>query len=138
MFKYDLNGDASSKTAVSLGSPTILGVIDHAIEIDLGAGGIGGKPNTTAADGYYEVDIHLPGGQTAVHHFYRLLGDVTGDGIVDQNDLNEIAASIGEASPTGWTPLTADVTGAGSVTAFDLTLATRSKGRKLGSGLSLG
>ena len=73
-----------------------------------------------------------------MHHFYRLLGDVTGDGIVDQNDLNEIAASIGEASPAGWTPLSADVTGAGIVTAIDLTLATRSKQRKLGSGLSLG
>ena len=71
-------------------------MIDHAIELDFGSGGIGGNPNTTAADGYYEVDIKLPSGQTAVHHFYRLLGDVTGDGIVDQNDLNEIAASIGD------------------------------------------
>jgi len=138
IYKYDLNGDASSKTAVSLGSPTMLDVLDHAIEINFRAGGIGGNPNTTAADGYYEVDIHLPNGQTAVHHFYRLLGDVNGDAIVDENDLNEIAASIGETSPTGWTPLSADVTGAGTVTAFDLTLATRSKGRKLGSGLSLG
>ena len=79
----------------------MLDVIDHAIEIDFGSGGIGGNPNTTAADGYYEVDIKLPNGQTAVHHFYRLLGDVDGDGIVDQNDLNEIAASIGETSQIG-------------------------------------
>ena len=74
-------------------------MIDHAIEIDFGSGGIGGSPNTTAADGYYEVDIKPPGGQVAVHHFYRLLGDVDGDGIVDANDLNEIAASINETSP---------------------------------------
>ena len=138
IYKYDLNGDASSKTPVSLSSPTIFDVIDHAIEIDFGAGGIGGKPNTTAADGYYEVDIHLPSGQTAVHNFYRLLGDVNGDGIVDNNDLNSIAASIGESAPTGLTPLSADVIGSGTITAFDLTLATRSKGRTLGSGLSLG
>jgi len=138
IYKYDLNGDASSKTAVPLSSPTMFAVIDHAIEIDFGSGGIGGNPNTTATDGYYEVDIKLPSGQTSVHHFYRLLGDVAGDGIVDENDLNEIAASIGENSQLGWTPLSADVTGAGSVTAIDLTLATRSKGRKLGSGLSLG
>jgi hypothetical protein len=84
------------------------------------------------------VDIKLPNGQTAAHHFYRLLGDVTGDGVVDNNDLNAIAASIGDSSPTGWTPLSADVTGAGAVTTLDLTLATRSKGRKLGTGLSLG
>ena len=45
-----------------LTSPTIFDVIDHAIEIDFGAGGIGGSPTTTAADGYYEVDIKLPNG----------------------------------------------------------------------------
>jgi hypothetical protein len=138
IYKYDLDGDLSSKAPVSLGGPAILNVIDHAIEIDFGAAGIGGNPNTTAADGYYEVDIKLPNGQTAAHHFYRLLGDVTGDGVVDNNDLNAIAASIGDSSPTGWTPLSADVTGAGAVTTLDLTLATRSKGRKLGTGLSLG
>jgi hypothetical protein len=137
VFKYDLNDDASSKAAVPLSGVNV-DVIDHAIEIDFGTGGIGGNPNTTAADGYYEVDIKLPSGQTAVHHFYRLLGDVNGDMTVDQNDLNEIAASIGDSSPTGWTPLSADVTGAGTVTTIDLTLATRSKGRKLASGLSLG
>ncbi len=104
IYKYDLNGDASSKTPVALSSPTMLSVIDHAIEINFGAGGIGNSPTSTAADGYYEVDIKLPSGQVAVHHFYRLLGDVAGDGIVDQNDLNEIAASIGESSATGWAP----------------------------------
>ncbi len=138
IYKYDLNGDASSKTAVPLGSPTMFDVIDHAIEIDLGSGGIGGNPNTTADDGYYKVVLKLPGQQPATHYFDRILGDVNGDGIVDQNDLNEIAANINERSPSGWTPLSADVTGAGIVTAFDLTLATRSKGRKLGAGLSLG
>ena len=74
----------------------------------------------------------------SVHHFYRLLGDVDGDQIVDQNDLNEIAASVNESAPMGWAPLSADVTGAGTVTAIDLVLATRSKGRALKSGLSLG
>ena len=73
-----------------------------------------------------------------MHHFYRLLGDVTGDGMVDNNDLNAIAAEINLSTPTGCTPLTADVNGDGTVTAFDLTLATRAKGQKLGSGLRLG
>ena len=137
IFKYDLNGTPDSKAAVSLAGISVK-IIDHAIEIDFGTGGVGGNPSTTAADGYYEVDIKPPGGTLSVHHFDRLLGDVTGDGIVDQNDLNEIAASINEAAPTGWTPLSADVTGSGTVTALDLTVATRSKGRKLASGLSLG
>jgi len=86
----------------------------------------------------YELDILLPDGQTAVQHSYRLLGDVTGDGVVDNNDLNAVAAAVGQSTPPGMTALNADVNGDGSVTAFDLTLATRSKGRKLGAGLPLG
>ena len=60
LYKFDLNGTPSSKTPVSLQSPAVLKVIDHAIEIDFGAAGIGevaGSNNTTAADGYYELDV---------------------------------------------------------------------------------
>jgi hypothetical protein len=35
-----------------------------------------------------------------VHHFYRLLADATGDGVVDNNDLNAIAAEINLSSQT--------------------------------------
>lgn len=58
--------------------------------------------------------------------------------------VHEIAASINDTGPIGWTRLSADVKGARNssgtsiVTAIDLTLASRSKGRKFGSGLSLG
>ncbi len=137
LYRYDLNDDASSKTAVSLSGVNAL-VIDHAIELDFGASGLGGGPTTTTADGYYEIDITLPSGMTAVHNFYRLLGDVTGDGTVDENDLNEIAAEINLSNPTGFAPLGADVTGEGTVTALDLTLATRAKGHALKKGLYLG
>ncbi len=137
VYQYDLNDDASSKTPVSLAGVNV-SVIDHAIELDFGANGLGGSPNTTTADGYYELDIKLPNGATAVHHFYRLLGDVTGDGTVDNNDLNEIAAEINLSNPTGLAPLDANVNGDGTVSALDLTLATRAKGHKLKSGLSLG
>jgi len=137
LYKYDLNGRALTKTPIALFGVTD-NVIDHAIELDFGANGLGGSPSTTTADGYYELEIKLPNKTIAVHHFYRLLGDVTGDGVVDNNDLNEIAAEIKLSSQSGMTPLNADVTGAGTVTAFDLALATRLKGRKLGAGLSLG
>ncbi len=137
LYQYDLNDDASSKTPVSLAGVNV-SVIDHAIELDFGANGLGGSPNTTTADGYYELDIKLPNGATAIHNFYRMLGDVTGDGTVDSNDLNEIAAEINLSNPTGLAPLGADVNGDGTVSALDLTLATRAKGHKLKSGLSLG
>jgi Dockerin type I domain len=136
LYQYDLNGDASSKTAVPLSGVTTT-VIDHAIELDFGAAGLGGNANTTAADGYYELDV-IEGGTTYKHFFYRLLGDVTGDGVVDNNDLNAIATELTLSAPTGYSPLSADVNGDGSVTAMDTTLATRAKGHKLGSGLPLG
>ncbi len=136
LYQFDLNDNVSSKTAVSLSGVTV-SVIDHAIELDFGANGLGGSPTTTAADGYYELDIDLPGGTTAVHNFYRMLGDVTGDGMVDNNDLNEIAAEINLSSPTGLAPLGADVTGDGTISALDLTLATRAKGHTLKKSLSL-
>ncbi len=68
----------------------------------------------------------------------RLLGDVTGDGVVDGRDLSAIAAEMTLSSPTGYTPLSGDVDGDGTVTAMDLTLAARAKGHKLGAGLTPG
>ena len=64
LFKYDVNDDAASKTAISLSSVNVE-LIDHAIELDFGANGLGGSPNTTTADGYYELDIKLPSGAVA-------------------------------------------------------------------------
>jgi Dockerin type I domain len=136
LYKYDLNGDASSKAAVPLAGVTA-SVIDHAIELDFGTAGLGGNASTTTADGYYELDVTV-GTTTYKHFFYRLLGDVNGDGVVDNNDLTDIATELAQSSPTGYTPLSADVNGDGSVTAMDTTLATRAKGHKLGTGLPLG
>ena len=60
LYRYDLNGDASSKTAVPLSGVTAT-VIDHAIELDFGTAGLGGNANTTAGDGYYELDVTVGG-----------------------------------------------------------------------------
>ncbi len=147
--QYNLNGGGTG-TPVSLQG--LLAVIDNAIEIDFGTGGIGGNPSTTTADGYYTLTFTPPTGQglPATHAFYRLLGDVNGDGTVNQSDLNEIAAVRGQSvsqiatainqPATGLTPLSMDVNGDGSVNTTDLSLATKSKGRTLSlqSGETLG
>ncbi len=145
--QYNLNG-GGPPTPVSLKG--LLDVIDNAIEIDFGPGGIGGNPSTTTADGYYTLSFTPPSGQglPATHSFYRLLGDVNGDGTVDQNDLNEIAAARGQSltqiatasgqPAMGLTALSMDVNGDGSVNTTDLALATKSKSRSLGNGLKLG
>ena len=47
-------------------------------------------------DGYYELDVNLGGGAEQVFHFYRLLGDIDGRGVVDGTDVNEITAALGQ------------------------------------------
>ncbi len=139
--QYNLNGGGAG-TPVSLQG--LLTVIDNAIEIDFGIRGIGGNPATTTADGYYALSFTPTGSQPGVgstHHFYRLLGDAEGVGVVNQNDLNAIAAARGQSvsqianaigqPATSLTPLSMDVNGDGSVNTTDLALATRSKGNKL-------
>ena len=119
-------------------------VIDNAVEIDFGTNGLGGSPDTTTADGYYALSFSPTGSQpgvAATHHFYRLLGDVEGNGMVDQNDVNanaaarglssiQIASAIGQ-SATGLTPLSQDANGDGLVNSIDQLLASLYKGRKL-------
>ncbi|MDB5349626.1 MAG: cya 2 [Planctomycetota bacterium] len=133
LYRYDLNGTAGSKVEIPLQNK--LSAIDHAIEFDFGTGGVGNTPSTTASDGYYEVDVDLGNGKTGVHHFYRLLGDVNGDSAhtVDDADLALITADLNKTGT-----LATDVNGDGTVNGTDKTLASRSKGRKLGSGLTLG
>ncbi len=146
--------DSGTPTPVSLKG--LLSVIDNAIEIDFGTGGvdptgINNANNSTAADGYYALSFAPSGSQSGVgstQHFYRLLGDVNGDGTVDQNDLNEIAATRGQSATqiatainqpaSGLTALSMDVNGDGSVNTTDLALATKSKGDSLKKGLPLG
>ena len=125
--------DGSGGTQVSLAN--LLQAVDHVIEFNFGASGIGGNPNSTAGDGYYELDLDLEGDGSfeTVRHFYRLLGDANGDHVVDSNDLSMITAAFGQSG----TGLEADVNGDGVVNALDRTLAARSLGRRLASGLPL-
>jgi hypothetical protein len=145
--QYSLEGGGSG---IMVSLKGLLTVIDNAIEIDFGAGGIGGNAGTTTSDGYYSLSFapQAGQGQAATHHFYRLLGDVNGDGTVDQNDLTAIAAARGQSvsqiaaaigqPAASLTALSMDVNGDGSVNTTDLALATKSKGRSVASNLPEG
>ncbi|QEH37254.1 Legume lectin domain protein [Aquisphaera giovannonii] len=137
LMKYNLDGGG---TPVPISLKGLLSVVDDAIEIEFGAGGLGGSPTTTAADGYYALAFKPPSGQGvgSTHHFFRLLGDVTGDGVVDNADLGAVAAAVNQSRTAGYAPLNVDVNGDGKISALDLALATRAKGHKLKSGLPLG
>ncbi len=146
--QYNL-GDSAAIGPVSL--KNMLHVIDDAIEIDFGTGGIGGAAGSATADGYYALTFAPTTGQGngSTHHFDRILGDVTGDGVVDQNDLNAVAAARGQSlgqiataigqPASGLTALSMDVNGDGAVNTIDTSVATTAKnrGNKLGQGLPL-
>ena len=142
-----------------------ISLIDHVMEIDFGAGGIGGSENLpnalsnwaalTADDGYYKLTINT-GGLDATESFYRLFGDVIGNaaggptttgatvngnviGTLSNADLTTIAAAVGQSATAQNPLLNADINGAGSVTSNDRLLAAKSlaAGRHLAAGLHL-
>jgi hypothetical protein len=132
LFRQDLIMSGStpilSDRAEVLLDPAMLTVIDHAIEFDFGAGGIGGSATSTLGDGLYELELDLDGDglfETS-RSFHRLLGDVNGDGVVNQTDLDLIALDYNTTNAN----VPTDVNGDGRVNSLDGLLAKRSKGRR--------
>jgi len=103
--------------------------VDHVMEFDFGAGGIGGQPNDSAGDGYYELSFDLDGDGSfeTGRNFYRLLGDANGDRTVDRADLSVIGAGFGQRGAN----LDEDINGDGRVNVLDRLFAQRALGRHL-------
>ena len=118
------------------------------LDLFFGQYGLGGVARSAASssaaywnqmilgDGYYELDLELDPAQPTVEtklFFYRLLGDVNGDHVVDGNDTYQIAMAESDSTIFG------DANGDGSVDTTDANLAARSKAanRRLGDGLHL-
>ncbi|MFM7055327.1 MAG: cadherin domain-containing protein, partial [Planctomycetota bacterium] len=101
------------------------------IRIDFSAQGIGGNRSSNVGDGYYELGFDTDGDGVFASafdgrkRFYRLLGDVTGDGKVTTVDDSAIYSALGTTNPER------DVNGDGVVNSNDRTLAQRAFGRKL-------
>jgi hypothetical protein len=96
---YDVNG--LHPTTVSLrGLMTVNGT--H-VTIDFGRNGIGGNPSTTAGDGTYRLAMDLAGNGTfgTVVQFFRLLGDVNGDGSVTGADVALFNADLRSGNLNG-------------------------------------
>jgi hypothetical protein len=107
-----------------------LSVVDHAIEFNFGANGLGGDPTSTLGDGYYEIDVD---GIAESFCFDRILGDVNGDGLVDSSDVDLVTQFQG-SSVSGQA---IDVDGSGSITSRDRTITDQARGHALAAGLHL-
>jgi subtilase family serine protease/methionine-rich copper-binding protein CopC len=122
---YDLNGQGGQRVSL-IGKVTAAG---NVMAFDFGPNGIGGNRNSTAGDGYYRLllDLDDDGLFETSRPFYRLLGDVDGNRVVDNRDLVAITAAFGRAG----NGLEMDANGDGTVNAIDRLLAARSKGLEL-------
>jgi len=131
--RYDLNGTPASAVAVSLTG--LVSANGNQLNLDFGPKGLGGVPNTTQADGYYDLTLDLDGdGQFETHRrFYCLMGDVDGDRNVTVADANRILKAYRQQGPL----LNEDANGDGSVSALDRTMTARNLNQKLKDGLAV-
>jgi len=134
--RYDLNGQnpVSVPLTVDLLS---LRAEDLALEIDFGAGGIGGNPNAVNGNGYYRVSLDTDNDadntlETDLY-FYRLAGDTNGDRRIDSLDLLAVNALLS----SGGYDSDADVNGDGVINTLDRLLVMRGRNQALASGLPL-
>lgn len=130
--KFNLDGTGSGAAVSLTGVVTQTG---STLAFDFGPTGLGGNPNTNAADGWYWLEFDLDGNGSfeVVRKFYRLHGDVDGDREVTAADRTAVTNSLGRQGL--W--LEEDVNGDGVVNAQDRTLAGRAIGRKLLAGLDI-
>ena len=101
------------------------------IVLDFGPQGIGGPRATPVpGDAIYTVliDANLDGRFETRRRFFRLLGDVDGNRIVDRDDVQTVQRAVGVTTPER-TEL--DVNGDGRVDQRDVRLTQRSVGRRV-------
>src|SRR5205823_4042404 len=93
LLQYALDGTGSGQSVDLAGK---INLLDQVMELDFGTLGLGGDPSSNAADGYYKLQMDLDGNgsfETELD-FYRLLGDVNGDHVVDNSDINLITLAL--------------------------------------------
>jgi hypothetical protein len=126
LLRYGLDGGGAG-TPVSLSGK----LFKHGarLEIDFGNLGLGGSPNSIAADGYYVLQFDLdPFNGTQFESqrtFHRLLGDVNGDQVVDNIDFGIIQSSIQNRNSLG------DTNGDGVTNQLDRANWTRGRNRRV-------
>ena len=123
LIRYDING--LNPTIVPLAG--LVKLNGTHMTIDFGANGIGGNRLTNVGDGTYVLSFDLAG--TGVLgspiQFTRLLGDVTGDGSVDANDITAYQSDLKNGDING------DINGDSLINSADLLLIRNAQGRKI-------
>ncbi len=113
---FGLDGQGAGQSVNLKGKVTRSG---SSIRFDFGSDGIGGNRISSSGDGIYELTVDVNRNNVIetdeVFRFFRLFGDTTGDGIVDQADLNKFDALF-QSDPLN---LEGDVNGDGRLSTRD-------------------
>jgi len=119
--------DGKAKTAVVIKGLTKAS--GNMIKIDFGTNGIGGNAATNVGDGSYLIEMDLDGNGSfeTSQRFFRLLGDVNGDKVVDAKDTALVKASLNKSGNN----LPADTNGDGKVNASDTSYVAKAQKRKI-------
>ncbi len=114
---------------VPYGLSNRIAAVDAVLALDFGTQGIGGNRNTIDGDGIYVVELDLDnnGSFETSRQFFRLLGDVNGDRVVDDKDTQFVAKNI---SP-GIVNSAADANGDGAVNQIDQLIVVRQRRRRI-------
>ncbi len=147
-----LNANSIPQGSVNLfnGSTASVVVAGHDLSIDFGPNGLTslltengvagtGSPSKAFGDGWYALAID-PTGNPSNHQvywltFFRLLGDIDGDGVVTgpYTAAGTDAALVYNAQGQTGVLLNSDVDGSGAVNSKDLTYTVGAKGHAVGS-----
>ena len=134
--KADLTGAGSTVVGLTpTSSPVVTpSVNDKILSFDLGTVGLLNSRNTGTADGYYTMSLDVDGNGIfeTQYYFYRLFGDINGNGQVDANDQAMVLAQISLPYDA-----TYDLNGDGAVNTSDFNYVKSKVGNVLSSGLTL-
>ena len=128
-----LSGTGNANVPLFASEVSITG--SKSLEIDFGKAGITGDATSSTGDGYYQISAVSLGGEISTMTFFRLFGDVLGEGVVNNADIAAVNAAIGESGSN----LATDVDGSGAVNSLDLEYVRKAKalGNKLSGTLHL-
>jgi hypothetical protein len=103
--------------------------VGNQLRVDFGAGGVGGTANSQANDGLYRLAVDLDGDGRFenIANFFKLFGDVDGNGIVNKTDTSLVTAAQGTTGAN----LATDTDGDGDVDAIDLGNVKKRQGARV-------
>lgn len=123
------NTGLTGTTKKSVALKGLVSAIGNTVRIDFGSKGVGGNAATNAVDGSYLISLDLDGNGSleTTQRFWRLLGDVNGDRVVDAKDTNIVNANLNKSGFN----IPGDTNGDGKVNSTDVSYVRTAQKRKI-------